>query len=179
MSTSERPRVVVGLDDSPGAGRVLAAAERERRYRSAALEVVGVWRLPTSYGWVLSPNLVEDLKAHTRKAMLEAVHDALGDPMPVGVSVSVEEGHPAAVLCRVAVGADLLVVGSHGHTALPGTRLGSVSRRCAHSAPCPLLIVPVTTAADEERAAEYAHPMEHANATTYPVLADQAAQTGR
>ena len=38
-------------------------------------------------------------------------------------------------------GADLIVLGTHGRSALPGLLLGSVAERVAGAAPCPVLLV--------------------------------------
>lgn len=49
--------------------------------------------------------------------------------------------HTIAAAAKEA-GADLIVVGTRGHTALAGLLLGSVTQRLLHIAPCPVLAVP-------------------------------------
>jgi nucleotide-binding universal stress UspA family protein len=39
-------------------------------------------------------------------------------------------------------GADLIIVGTRGHSALGGVLLGGVTQRLLHVAPCPVLMVP-------------------------------------
>ncbi|TJX44783.1 universal stress protein [Soehngenia saccharolytica] len=52
-------------------------------------------------------------------------------------------GHARDVICEEAekVGADLVVIGSHGYGAIKRAFLGSVSDYCAHNVKCPVMIV--------------------------------------
>ena len=52
--------------------------------------------------------------------------------------------HPASLIAEAAedVGADLVVVGTRGHTALAGLLLGSVTDRLLRILRCPVLAVP-------------------------------------
>jgi nucleotide-binding universal stress UspA family protein len=57
-------------------------------------------------------------------------------------------GHqPAQGIADIAreVGADVIVVGTRGHSALGGLVVGSVTQRLLHVAPCPVLAMPQIT----------------------------------
>ncbi len=59
------------------------------------------------------------------------------------VSVVVRDGHPFEVICQTAktLGADLIVLTTHGHTGLKHVLLGSTAERVVRHAPCPVLTV--------------------------------------
>ncbi|KAG2402382.1 uncharacterized protein HKW66_Vig0235790 [Vigna angularis] len=59
------------------------------------------------------------------------------------VETRVENGDPRDVICEMVqkLGADVLVMGSHGYGLIKRAFLGSVSNHCAQNAKCPVLIV--------------------------------------
>lgn len=61
----------------------------------------------------------------------------------VEIDGEVREGAPAAQIVEEARewGADLIVIGTHGHTGLQHALLGSVAERSVRLAPCPVLTV--------------------------------------
>lgn len=63
--------------------------------------------------------------------------------LAVPAETRVEVGEPGATICDVAaeVGANVVVLGSHGHGWLQRVLLGSVSHHVLHHAPCPVLVM--------------------------------------
>jgi nucleotide-binding universal stress UspA family protein len=73
----------------------------------------------------------------------EAV-EALAPTLTRGrIDKRIEVGKPEQTICDVAreVGADVIVVGSHGRTGLGRLLIGSVSEHVVRHAPCPVLVV--------------------------------------
>jgi len=73
---------------------------------------------------------------------LDRTADAIRTP-GVEVERRVAIGSPAEAICDVAkdVGADVIVVGSHGRGFVQRVLLGSVSEHVVRHAPCPVLVV--------------------------------------
>ncbi|HZD66657.1 MAG TPA: universal stress protein [Acidimicrobiales bacterium] len=149
---SDLPRVVVGVDGSPGSLAALGVAVREARYRRGVLEAVTAWRSPEWY--YAYPSMVppvppfpeEDVAAEAKARLDQALEEV---PPDLPVRSQVVRGHAAKALVDTARGADLLVVGSRGHGGFSGLLLGSVGQACVHHAPCPVLIVPAPEEAVE------------------------------
>ena len=107
--------MVVGVDGSAAARVALVFALQEAAMRRSLLRVVAAVQLPdyglTAPTTVVRPSpqeLVDDVRRVTQTDVDEAVaaHGQGGD----GVSIAVEAivGHPGAVLCSAAEGAELL-----------------------------------------------------------------------
>lgn len=133
--------IVVGVDETPVAERVLRKAIEEARIRSAALHVVHVFQPPMMY----FPTTLNDpfvLEKEHREKVWERL-----DPILAGSRVEWErvdlEGYPPDTLDHYAknVHASLVVVGTRGRGELSELVLGSTSHRLSHLASCDVLIV--------------------------------------
>ena len=58
--------------------------------------------------------------------------------------IKVVEGHCASVILKEATAneADVIVMGTHGHTVLGEIVLGSVAHKVIHKSPIPIMLVP-------------------------------------
>jgi nucleotide-binding universal stress UspA family protein len=134
-------RVVVGVDGSEHALRAVRRAVEEARLRGASLDVVhaspAVITIPDP---VLGPPIRhEELREDGERIVDRAM--ASVDTGGVEVERIVDIGQAARVLCDVARGADLLVVGSRGLGGFRGLLVGSVTHQVVAHAPCPVLVV--------------------------------------
>ncbi|KAH7542967.1 universal stress protein A-like protein [Ziziphus jujuba] len=77
------------------------------------------------------------------ECIIEKAKRMCKDLQDVKVETRIESGDPRDVICQMAekLGADVLVMGSHGYGLIKRTFLGSVSNHCAQNVKCPVLIV--------------------------------------
>ncbi len=137
-------RIVVGVDGSDGGIRALDWAVAEAARRGGTVAAVTAWQ------WT-EPDLGADVRAEreqaARRALAEAVVAARAPYPQVAVSTEAVPGGAADALTRAATDADLLVLGSHGHSRLFHAVLGSVAEACIRQATCPVVVIPVPRAA--------------------------------
>ena len=127
----------------------------EAGHRHARLEIIHSWHYPyaSESAWALAyPAAYEATQASGRLVLEEAAGAARGWGPDLEIETRLVCGDAAAVLIDQAAGADLLVVGSRGRGGFAGLLLGSVSHQCTQHAPCPVVVVPLTTGE---------HPGEH------------------
>lgn len=73
---------------------------------------------------------------------LQAVRQNILAPHPnLSVTTEVTRGEAPVNIARIAAGAGLLVGGSRGRGGFRSLLLGSVSRRLASTAPCPVAVI--------------------------------------
>jgi nucleotide-binding universal stress UspA family protein len=134
-------RIVVGLDSSQEAVRALRWALDEARLRGAELQLVHAYPTPELVALPAVVTLPSDdeLRAAADEVISEQL-ERVGGPGDVPVTRTVRSGGAAAVLCEVAKGADLLVVGARGLGGFRGLLLGSVTHQVVAHSPCPVLV---------------------------------------
>lgn len=131
---AERPRIVVGVEGSPGATAALEWAYAEARLRGAIVHLVCAFQEP----WALASGAIASTEAivELRNALAddaEGILQGARASAPDGVEVTGEGvlSPPAQALVAAARGGDLLVVGSRGRGGFKSLLLGSVSQYCA------------------------------------------------
>jgi nucleotide-binding universal stress UspA family protein len=148
----EDGELLVGVDDSPGAHAAFRWAAAEARRRGARLVVIHAWDtapITPPGGPVFEPLPPTAHQERTDELIdrLVAQEQSNAGPGPTVERRAVED-FAAPALVRASVGASLLVVGSRGRGPIRSALLGSVSRRCAHDARCPTVIVPLPDPVD-------------------------------
>lgn len=137
-------KIIWATDGSDTADRALGVArELASQNGGTLLAVYSVEQLvgPGSRG-----AFAEDADEPEREAKIaRQVKELIETGVKAETKVVQGGAHSAAhTVARVAEeeGADLIVVGTRGHTALSGLLVGSVTQRLLHIAPCPVLVVP-------------------------------------
>ncbi len=147
--------IVVGVDGSEGGRRALDWAAQEAATRGGAVQAVIAWSWDgMEYGPVAASRPDEESvrAAQVLAQEVEALAERRGSAFPVATEVV--EGRPADVLAAAGEAADLLVLGSHGHSRVRHTVLGSVSEDCIRKATCPVVVIPVPVAERHQPVAE-------------------------
>ncbi len=141
-------RILVGIDGSAGSLGALRWATEEAGARHATVTALMVWRgldeeddMAMELASFPSIGRQDRATAETAAERLRRVaSEASGSR--VSVEAVLLEGDPADILCQQAREADMVVVGSRDRGTFAGLLLGSVSSKCAHHSPVPVVIVP-------------------------------------
>jgi nucleotide-binding universal stress UspA family protein len=134
---------LVPHDFSDDAQAALDTAVELARRLGAQLHLLHAYQQPVDvlspYGVSVPANLGPELRA-AALARLRQIAEPFAE---LRTEVLAVEGPPASVIAEQAeaLGADLVVMGTHGRTGLRHLLLGSVAERTVRSAPCPVLTV--------------------------------------
>lgn len=141
--------IVVGVDGSAGGRRALEWALEQARRSDSTVEIVRAWEPPwTEDETDTSAYDAEHARVDEELEREVAVALSLHEYRPV-VSYELVEGPPVETLVEAASAADMLVLGSHGHSHLLTALMGSTSEGCIRGATCPVVVVPVPVPAGE------------------------------
>ncbi len=131
-------RIAVGYDGSREAKAALERAQGLARRYGAAIEILTVVHPAVAAPALVVTAALPSYPPEPERVMEEAL--ASIDPAIEATRTRLD-GDPAALLAEASEEADLLVLGSRGYGPVARVLLGSVSRRVAHGAACPLLVV--------------------------------------
>jgi nucleotide-binding universal stress UspA family protein len=148
-SDLDRPCILVGHDFTPASREAMWQGAVEAAERGGSLLLVHVSYIPP-----MGPGLWLDHGAnvflhdgmleHVKARLDELAEDVRAMFPELPVDTVVLDGVPAKTLLQVAreVGADRIVVGTHGRSGLSHFLLGSVAGELIRTAPVPVLVVP-------------------------------------
>lgn len=138
-------RILAPIDFSPHADSVIEWAAHLALEHDAEVVLLNVYHLPVEFQQVEGAYLPADFWASVKdeaEKTLARYAERLRE-QNVRVSEIVREGYPATVILEEAesLPADLIAIGSRGHTGLKHLLLGSIAERVVHKADCPVLTI--------------------------------------
>jgi len=137
-------KIVWATDGSEAADHALPIAQAVAQESSAELFVVHIteFALPGKAGGSYPVYADEDLLRKKIGSQVEGLQKAgITTTLEVGTTHASGAAHAIATAAEQ-LGADLIIVGTRGHTVFAGLLLGNVTQRLLHIAPCPVLAVP-------------------------------------
>ena len=138
-------RILVPVDFSESAPSILEWAAHLAQEHGSALTLLHAYHLPVEFqqmeGAYLPPDFWSNVKDEAEQNLAQHAEELRAKGL--AVEVVVREGYPATVIEEEAerLDADLIVIGTRGHTGLKHLLLGSVAERVVQKAPCPVLTV--------------------------------------
>jgi nucleotide-binding universal stress UspA family protein len=158
-------RILCPVDFSPASRHALRYALAVAHWTGGETTVLHVHPLPqpvVGFGPYVEPLTPLTLSADQRQTLLAELHAdvrleaANGTRVTclVDQDVSVSAG---IVACAGRIDAQLIVLGTHGHTGLDHVMLGSVAEKVLRTSACPVLTVPPRANGAAQRASEMRH----------------------
>ncbi len=146
--------ILVPTDLSEGAEQALAYACELARTLGAQVHLLNVIGIPamgvSELGLGMTTTMVDQMVIDNQTAMAELARTKCQAQCG---QVLVRTGDARDVINQTAkdIGADLIVIGTHGRTGLSRALLGSTAETVVRTAPCPVLTVRISDEADRDR----------------------------
>jgi nucleotide-binding universal stress UspA family protein len=138
-------KILCAVDFSPGSDRAVQKAEELAKALSAEVELFHAYQVPVlalpDAPVTVSPNFVADLTDRAEKLLRSASEPLQRDGVPV--STKLVEGVPAEAIAGRAreIGAEMIVLGTHGRSGFRRFLLGSTAERVVRISVVPVLTV--------------------------------------
>ena len=143
--------IVCGVDGSPAGQRALRWALDEAQRRGCRLRALTAWSWDGLEA-VAAASGPADARGHAERAQAKALAEAMGGMTnPPQVEKQLVQASPSEALCTAGLDADLLVIGSHGHSPIHDVLVGSTSQRIIRHATCPVVVLPDPRHVEKER----------------------------
>ena len=138
--------IIWATDGSEGAAKALPLVKELAREGGSAITVVHVLEHFEGAGAVGPPLRSDEyeVQAELKRVTSELSEQGFSASLVIRPELSSRPANEIADIARE-LGADLIVTGTRGHTALGGFWVGSVTNRLLHISPCPVLVVPTRT----------------------------------
>jgi len=135
--------IVWSTDGSEHAQKALPYVKGLAREGGAAITIVHVVERIEGGGAVGVPRRADEpeLQARLQKLASDLSEEGFSASLIIRGDVGARPAHEVVAVAQE-LGADLIVVGARGLSAIGGLLLGSVAQRLLHLAPCPVLVVP-------------------------------------
>jgi len=135
-------RVLHANDGSDPAFRALAVAIKLAKQNTAELHLVCVEEIPPMPEYIEEIREAKGTAARRFHSVVERAR-RLAEQSGLDFHVHLLSGHPVRIIVDLVpqVGADLLVIGATGHSALYERMIGSRADRIVQMAACPVLVV--------------------------------------
>ena len=138
-------KILVAVDFSENSNRALDAATAYASKFGATIDLVHVFSSPVpavyAYDVAIPDALVRDAQ-NAAKAKLEANRERVQSAnIEVTTHLAEAPAHTAITQLAEEIAADLLVMGTRGHTGLKHALMGSVAERTLRHSPCSVLVV--------------------------------------
>jgi nucleotide-binding universal stress UspA family protein len=136
--------VVVPIDFSPESKKALRYASSLAAGCGAALRLVHVVEPGSFVNDLANVAVIRDDKEVAQDAAVRLqclAQDEVEELIPVQAEVRIGKPYHEIVSIAKTLGADLIVIATHGYTGLKHALLGSTAERVVRHAPCPVLVV--------------------------------------
>ncbi len=141
VENGRRGRIVVGVDGSVSSNEALRWAARQGELTGSRVEALMTWAVAVTAFPLTTAVPACDSGPQVEERLEEIIGPVRREFPSVEMSGVVREGWPGRELLAAAEDADLLVVGSRGHSAVTGFLIGSVSEYCVTHGRCPVVVV--------------------------------------